>query len=203
MKKAREIINTYRLQKHDHITNPTLTIWRNNEIFLRNIYGIENIDNVDPILDEDIIKTFSNLSNSDFYNIFKVEKEDLFDIDGVFLEEKVKNKEKYKEAYLFYKMISKISKIGDFREIFLKNYYETYTISVNPKDYYYFDITGKTSDFENDPAITETYEVDENNESLVNYIKTNLSEFPDRVGSLKKSYLNIENTKIIIRSEII
>ena len=100
-------------------------------------------------------------------------------------------------------MLKKLSKIGDFKEVFLKSYYETYTISINPRDYYYFDITGTTGRFEDNPSITETYEVDERNENLVNYIKTNLVDFPNNVGMLKKSYLNIENTKIIIRSEII
>ena len=170
-----------------------------NESFIKNVYNINHIDDVEIEYDEQIVKSMFSLSESEFFNVFEIKKERVFSKDGSILEsaKKLKNT----DFYIFHSLLEKLSKIGDFKEIFLKNYYETYTLSINPKDYFYYDLTGTTSSFEQNNI--EKYNTESWDDSIISYIKTNIANLPESIGLLKKSNLDINNTKIIIKAEII
>jgi hypothetical protein len=172
-----------------------------NEIFIKNIHGIQHIDDSEVIRDNDIIKSFYEIDDAEFFNIFDIEKREVFDNKGILFFPEMLPSQKQKDTFIFYELVNKLSKIGDYKEVFLKEYYETFTISVNPKDYYYYDITGQTSAFESD--FTNNFESSIWEDSMISYIKTNIVDLPTEVGLIKKSTLNIDNIKVIIKPEII
>jgi len=153
---------------------------KKNKNFMYLVHDINDIErkrNI-PEINTKIEDFMTSLSDKEFFNVFDENKEDF------------ENKDIVSNSRLLHNKLNNISNINN---LFNVDYYDTYNISVNPKDFYYVDIS---SSGVNIPE----------GENLINYLNVAMLSNNNHLllgSNLNKNSDNSENLILTFKTEII
>ena len=167
-------------------------ISRKNIQLLKVLYSIENLNKKPVNNDNRITDNISSLSSKEFFNIFDIKKENSI-VNGATssksLPEAIKNND------ITYEFIKYLSSVANYEEIYGSEYYDIYSIAINPKNLYFFDLANR----ENITSFRESRQTHYVPTELENTNSFNFAEGKIFFKSKKK----LENLNISMKVEII
>jgi len=120
---------------YEHLIHCHVNSKKSNYI-VENIYSINNLNKTNHDLNSKILEKFKNLSNKEFFNIFDIKKDKVFDNNDLISKSLFEANE---NNDIVYELVNYLSKIGETNDLYNNEYYETYTICVDPKEFFYLD----------------------------------------------------------------
>ena len=171
---------------------------KNNHYLVKSLYGINSLDERIEKIDYNILEIIQSLNAKDFFNLFDVKKSKVFENGEIRSKNLYESTELKEKVYETIKYASKIGNIDTFNE---KEYYDTYMISINPKDFIYHDITEAVESSNNIPSVREILVNNDHKERL---LISGMDRFIETENlNLFKSLQSVENLNISVKVEIL
>ena len=161
-----------------------------------NIYDMSFKSNTEKIIENNVVfDQINKLNNKDFYSIFKNKKEK--SINSLKKNDLILKPSSFKsveEENSFYDLLNELDKIGSTKNINSMQdevFYDQYSIAVNPKNFYYIDV----SESESGSIIHENNELQNIVEKIIGVSLTSEQR--------RKSNNKISNFNVIVETEIL